>query len=351
MIHVVRGNLFESRAEALVNTVNCVGVMGKGIAYQFKRAYPLMHEDYMRRCKRGEVRLGEITTFRENGRIIINFPTKGHWRSSSRLEDIRTGLIALRVFLVDQNVRSGAMPPLGCGNGGLVWAEVRAVIEEELAGLDVDIDLYEPVGSFESSVAKEPRLSLGHFVLAALRTDLDNPTKITLQKAAYFFNVFWGEPYFRFSAYRYGPFSVSLDPMFTTIRDFLSHSGMSTREMLQEGMGRKLSGIDADKLRAMLPVIHSVARYCNARAARLEALATAHAVVAQQPGLAEDELISRFLSWSDEKAERFTSSQVRAAVAELQADGLIRKTLLGYEPDEQNTRNGALLIGAKKKAS
>jgi O-acetyl-ADP-ribose deacetylase (regulator of RNase III) len=351
MIRLVRGNLFESGAEALVNTVNCVGVMGKGIAYQFKRAYPAMHDDYLRKCKAGKVRLGEVTGFREGGKLIVNFPTKGHWRASSQIGDIRTGLAALQTFLIKENVRSVAMPPLGCGNGGLAWTEVRSAIEEELASLDLDVELYEPIGRFESSVAKEPRLSLGHFVLAALRTELDKPTKITFQKAAYFFNVFWGEQYFRFGAYRYGPYSVALDPMFNTIRDFLSHSGMSAQEMLRDGIARKLSGSNADRLKSMLPVVQSVARYCNARTERLEALATVHAIVSQQPGLAETELLDRFFSWSDEKAQRFTSDHVRAAVNELQLDGLIRKTLLGYEPMKQGARQSAPSIEANKQAS
>jgi O-acetyl-ADP-ribose deacetylase (regulator of RNase III) len=331
MIRFLQGNLFESGAEALVNTVNCVGVMGKGIAYQFKRAYPEMHKDYIRRCKAGEVRLGEVSSFRERGKLVINFPTKSHWRSSSDLKDIRTGLKALRVFLADNEIKSIAIPPLGCGNGGLAWSDVRQLIELELGELkDVDIEVYAPAVHFESKVANEPRLSLGHFVLAALRARLKKPTKLNIQKAAYFFNVFWGESYFRFTDYRFGPYSLALDPMFATIRDYLSFTGAEAADLAHIGRTIKLKGSDAERFGKMLVAIGAAANYCNARQSRLELLATAHAVVERSPNAAEQDLVRQFLSWSPEKSERFDAADVRSALEQLLSDGLVKKTLLGY---------------------
>ncbi len=145
MIEYMHGNLFENPAEALVNAVNCVGVMGKGIAYQFRRAFPAMYEDYQQRCKRGEIRPGQVSTFREKNRLIVNFPTKRHWRSPSRLEDIEAGLQALRKLIETEGIRHMAVPPLGCGHGGLSWNDVRPAIERHLGDLpDVRIDVYEP---------------------------------------------------------------------------------------------------------------------------------------------------------------------------------------------------------------
>jgi O-acetyl-ADP-ribose deacetylase (regulator of RNase III) len=331
MIRFLQGNLFESRAEALVNTVNCVGVMGKGIAYQFKRAYPEMHSDYVRRCKAGEVRLGEVSSFRERGKLVVNFPTKSHWRSSSNLKDIRTGLRALRTFLVANEIKSIAIPPLGCGNGGLAWSDVKELIELELGELDgVDVEVYTPAVQFESKVANEPRLSIGHFVLAALRSELKTPTKLNIQKAAYFFNVFWGESYFRFTDYRFGPYSVALDPMFAVIRDYLSFARVEASELARIGATTKLKGPDADRFGKMLTAVRAAADYCNARQARLELLATAHAVVDRSPDVAESEIIERFLAWSQEKSERFEPDDVRSALEQLESDGLVKKTLLGY---------------------
>jgi O-acetyl-ADP-ribose deacetylase (regulator of RNase III) len=346
MIRFIEGNLFDSTAEALVNTVNCVGVMGKGIAYQFKRAYPEMHKDYVRRCNDGQIRLGEVTAFRERGKVIVNFPTKSHWRSASKLEDIVGGLAHLRSFLLKNGIRSIAIPPLGCGNGGLAWSDVRGLIERELDDLkDVDVQVYAPAGNFESTVANEPHLSLGHLVLAAIRSELTNPTKLNIQKAAYFFNVFWGEQYFKFNAYRYGPYSVALEPMFATIRDYLAFVGAQASELASRAMSTNLKGADAERLAKMLVAVRSAAKYCNARESRLELLATAHAVVERSPEASEHDVVDSFLGWSPEKAKRFGPAHVTAALEELMNDGLVRKTLLGYVVQSPVTRNGNVANG------
>lgn len=157
MITFTQGNLLEARAEALVNTVNTVGVMGKGIALMFKERFVENFRLYAAACKAGEVRTGKmfVTKVGElNGpRWIVNFPTKQHWRGDSRIEWITEGLRDLRRFLVENQVKSIAIPPLGAGNGGLDWAEVRPQIEAELGGLDTDILVYEPTQKYQN-VAK-----------------------------------------------------------------------------------------------------------------------------------------------------------------------------------------------------
>lgn len=154
MITFTQGNLLESRAEALVNTVNTVGVMGKGIALMFKERFGENYRRYAAACKRNEVQTGQmfVTEVREldGARWIVNFPTKQHWRSNSRIEWIADGLQDLRRFLVDQHVRSVAIPPLGAGNGGLDWAEVRPLIEEALADLDTEVMVYEPTQRYQN---------------------------------------------------------------------------------------------------------------------------------------------------------------------------------------------------------
>jgi O-acetyl-ADP-ribose deacetylase (regulator of RNase III) len=132
-------NLLDADVEALVNTVNTVGVMGKGLALQFKRRFPLNFEVYAVACRRGEVEVGRmlvIETGRAPGpRFIINFPTKKHWRDPSQLEYVSTGLAAMVSEVRTRGIRSIAIPPLGCGNGGLAWSEVRLLIEEALIEL------------------------------------------------------------------------------------------------------------------------------------------------------------------------------------------------------------------------
>ncbi|MDY4340455.1 macro domain-containing protein [Xanthomonas sp. LF07-6] len=142
------GDLFASHAHVHANAVNCAGIMGKGIAQAFKRRYPAMFEDYAVRCREGRVRIGEPYLYDDaSGIRILNFPTKRHWRSPSRLEDIAAGLDYLAARLREWDVRSLALPPLGCGNGGLAWEEVGPLIYRTLAHLPVDIEVYAPYGT------------------------------------------------------------------------------------------------------------------------------------------------------------------------------------------------------------
>lgn len=152
MITFTKGNLLDAKAEALVNTVNTVGVMGKGIALMFKDRFQENYKYYQAACKAGEVTTGKMFVTQTNEldgpRWIINFPTKQHWRSPSQLGWIKEGLLNLRKFLIDNQVKSVAIPPLGAGNGGLDWATVREEILAELAGLETEIIVYEPTDQY-----------------------------------------------------------------------------------------------------------------------------------------------------------------------------------------------------------
>jgi O-acetyl-ADP-ribose deacetylase (regulator of RNase III) len=160
MIRYTRGNLLEAPAEALVNTVNEVGVMGKGIALMFREAFPESARAYEAASKDGQVHVGTMLVTRErdlNGdRWIIHFPTKKHWRHPSKLEWIRAGLKDLVRVIRDRGIRSVAVPPLGCGNGGLEWSQVRREIETELSNLDdVDVIVYEPTAVYQNAPKRE----------------------------------------------------------------------------------------------------------------------------------------------------------------------------------------------------
>jgi len=227
MIEKTKGNLLEASAEALVNTVNTVGVMGKGIALQFRQAYPEMYRAYEKACKDGEVRLGEVQTFDLGGlaggpRWIINFPTKGHWRADSRLVDVETGLTDLVAKVRKLHIHSIALPPLGCGNGGLDWKVVRPLIEKAFAELpEVKVLLFEPVGAPKSAVmpnrTKRPRITLGQAALVGLmdrylRGLLDPCVSLLeVHKLMYFLKAA-GEnlPRLTFQAGTYGPYSPDL---------------------------------------------------------------------------------------------------------------------------------------------
>src|ERR1051325_9501250 len=173
MINYTDGNILASDAEALVNTVNCVGIMGRGVALQFKKAFPSNFNAYAAACRREEVQPGRMFIF-ETGRLghpryIINFPTKRHWRGASRLSDIDAGLRALAEEIRARRIHSIALPPLGSGLGGLNWKDVRVLIEQHLAPLsDVAITVFEPTGERDPAAMKNrevPRMTAGRAAL------------------------------------------------------------------------------------------------------------------------------------------------------------------------------------------
>ncbi|MEX2205391.1 MAG: macro domain-containing protein [Myxococcota bacterium] len=160
MIRYTRGNLLDAPTEALVNTVNEIGVMGKGVALMFRDAFPESAKAYQKACARHEVRVGRVLVTENHAlldpRWILHFPTKKHWRHPSRMEWIREGLKDLVRVVRARKIRSLALPPLGCGNGGLEWSEVRREIESALAEIsDVDVVVYEPIDAYQNAPKRE----------------------------------------------------------------------------------------------------------------------------------------------------------------------------------------------------
>ncbi|MER1083028.1 macro domain-containing protein [Pseudomonas aeruginosa] len=148
MIRVLIGDIFQSDAQTLINTVNCVGVMGKGVALEFKKRWPRMMQDYAERCKEKRVKPGEPYLYSDIfGTSIVNFPTKDHWRSASRLSDIEKGLSIFIESYKIWNVTSVAFPPLGCGNGGLEWEIVGPIMYKMLSKLDIPVEIFAPFGT------------------------------------------------------------------------------------------------------------------------------------------------------------------------------------------------------------
>lgn len=156
MLEYIHGNLLEAQVEALVNTVNEAGVMGKGIALAFKETFPENTRQYAKACERGEVRVGRVFVTGNQDLVgpkwIVNFPTKKHWRHPSKLEWIRDGLTDLVKVIHEKGIRSIAIPPLGCGNGGLDWRDVRPLIEAALSGIpDLNVKVYAPITHYLTS--------------------------------------------------------------------------------------------------------------------------------------------------------------------------------------------------------
>jgi O-acetyl-ADP-ribose deacetylase (regulator of RNase III) len=226
MMKLTQGNLLAAPVEALVNTVNTVGIMGRGIALQFKQAYPAMYREYERACKAGELRLGKVWVFDLGGlaggpRWIINFPTKGHWRADSRMADIEAGLKDLVVTIQRLEIRSIAIPPLGCGNGGLDWNEVRPLIEAALAEApDVEAFVYAPGGAPEAVEmpvrTERPKMTMGQAAMILLMDrylkGLLDPfiSLLEIHKLMYFLQEAGQRLRLKFEAKGFGPYATNL---------------------------------------------------------------------------------------------------------------------------------------------
>lgn len=152
MMEFVHGDMFDVPAEIRVNAVNCVGVMGAGVALAFKTRYPEMFRDYKRACKKGDVQPGKLHIWKTLTEWIINFPTKRHWRDNSRYDDIAAGLQALREYLSGLGSVKVTLPALGCGHGGLEWSRVSEMIRSELNGLEAQIYVFEPGDSVAAGI-------------------------------------------------------------------------------------------------------------------------------------------------------------------------------------------------------
>lgn len=224
-VTVRTGDLLASKAQTLLNTVNTVGVMGKGVALQFRRAFPAMYEDYVRRCRAGVVRLGEPYLYR--GVVppwVLNFPTKEHWRSVARLVDIVRGLEHLKRNYRAWGITSLAVPPLGCGEGGLEWRVVGPVLYRHLSELDIPVELYAPFGTgheelqlgSDAPAAPAPRVEAAAVALVEIVRRIEARPyhwpvgRIAFQKVAYFATAVGVPTGLEHRRGPYGPFAPGL---------------------------------------------------------------------------------------------------------------------------------------------
>lgn len=224
MIREVKGNLLEAGVDALVNTVNCVGVMGKGIALQFKQAFPENFRAYRRACQNGKVRLGEVFVYESeelvNPKYIINFPTKQHWRGKSNYRDIERGMGALAETIKNLGIKSIAIPPLGTGHGGLKWSQVETVIRKALDDVsEVEIYLYVPGGTPKPDKikvgTKRPSMTRGRALVIKLlnqyREQGYRHSLLEIQKLAYFLQEAGESLRLKFVKHKYGPYADALN--------------------------------------------------------------------------------------------------------------------------------------------
>lgn len=243
MLTYLEGNIFESKAEALVNTVNTVGVMGKGIALQFKKLFPGNYKAYYEASKKGNVQVGRMFVFRDTNlstgdKLIINFPTKKDWRKPSEFSYVEEGLKDLVRTIEHYNIKSIAIPPLGAGNGGLKWEKVKVLIDEYLSELPVEITVYEPNAVIREELKKErvkltPARALLLYVLFDLVRNGEMVSEFSAEKVCYFLQKFGAKQYFKldFVPNFYGPYSGKVRFLLNTLSGsyILGYSDMNKK--------------------------------------------------------------------------------------------------------------------------
>jgi O-acetyl-ADP-ribose deacetylase (regulator of RNase III) len=344
MITLTEGNLLKADAEALVNTVNCAGHMGKGIALQFKKAFPENYEAYRRACDAEQVRPGQMFIFDTdtmfNPRHIINFPTKRHWRGKSLYEDIESGLKALVEDVRRLGIRSIAIPPLGCGLGGLDWNRVRMMIEEAFTALpEVEVMLFPPSGTPEAEDmpvrTKRPKLTVARALFIEMMAQYSRLayrlTLLEVQKLAYFLQEA-GEPLrLNFQEGHYGPYAHNLNKVLEVLEGhYISGYGDTQKpdvEMsLQPGAAAEAGAFLAEHEESRRHLEH-VAEVIDGFETPygMELLSSLHWVASHRERSARnaDEAISLVRNWNSRKRGLFQEEHMRLAWDRLTSLGLV----------------------------
>lgn len=339
MIKYITGDILTSSADCLVNTVNCEGFMGKGIAYQFKLAFPENEKEYAKQCRSGKFHVGTVTFFKENGKTIVNFPTKDKWRNNSEYSYVEAGLKDLVEKLPFQNIKSMAIPPLGCGNGGLAWVTVKEMIEKALKPLENQFEfiIYEPSQYYKNVPKQEPKMTAADLLLLNIKTQTAGVrfTKLRLQKTAYFMDMFAGTDYFKFTKNKNGPYSHIIEVCSKRIREFQLYYNTSNNDTY-ELLKNKLISESVSKVidKYTYPIMRA-SQFSNSikDEATLEIVSTLIAIVKDSQNSDYETIEKAFYDWSDEKS-RFTNKQVKDTFDKLLNLNFFNKDLVGYSFNE-----------------
>lgn len=351
MVRTLVGDMFKSKAQTLVNTVNCVGVMGKGIALEFRKRFPDMYEDYLKRCAAKKVRLGEPYLFR---RLlppwILNFPTKYDWRSVSRLSDIVAGLKYLEKHYKAWGITSLAVPPLGCGQGQLEWRVVGPTLYRYLSRLDIPVELYAPHGTPEEELEKTfltqaadlpsvttptgemPRINPAWVALVEILARINREPyhwpvgRIAFQKIAYFATDSGLPTGLRHIRSSYGPFASELKLLVTR----LVNNGLLQEEKLGRmfSVGPGPTYEDATRsyrteLERWEPIIQRVADlFLRMRTQQAEVAATVHFAARSLTARAQDkpseiEVLEEVNRWKQKRRPPLKEEEVARAIRNL----------------------------------
>ena len=339
MIDYRTGNISEAKTEAIVNTVNCVGVMGRGVALQIKKAFPKNFKAYKTACEHGEVQPGKMFVFSTgmlmNPKYIINFPTKRHWRSKSRMEDIESGLVALVDTIRRHKIHSIAVPALGSGLGGLNWNEVRPRIEAALRDIPkLQTVMFEPDNTpFKAEPPNVPVMTSGRAALVVLMNrylgGLVDPfvSLLEVHKLMYFMQEA-GEPLnLRYAKGPYGPYAKNLGRVLSEIEGHFV-SGYDNGSNAPDKEIKLASGIVKDAESFLLNQSDTLFRFNRVSqlvegfetSFGLELLATVHWVMIHENARPKD-VVEKVHAWNESKEERFSPHQIDIAFQTLQNKG------------------------------
>lgn len=340
MIKLQRGDMMQANAEALVNTVNTVGVMGKGIALQFKEAFHNNHKAYVDACKRKELVPGKLLAVWDENlqlgkKLIINFPTKVHWRQPSKYEYIEKGLVALKELLQKEKIRSIAIPPLGCGNGGLDWSIVKPMIENALSGLDADILIFEPNDAIKAVLQKQevkkdihltPARASLLYALFAFESMGEYSSLFAANKLAYFLQRKGQKLNLDFKPHRYGPYAIGVEKVLYHLNGVylkgMEQGNVKPFEALKlnydkwqevtDYVNNKLDFEDSQRVKSLVQFLAGFTSELS-----LEILATVDFILAQNPHYTTDQVMEAISGWNIRKKELFKKEYVEASYAYL----------------------------------
>lgn len=328
MIHYITGNLLDSNAEALVNTVNTVGVMGKGIALQFKNTFPDNFKIYSKACKNKELHIGQLLVTEEETllsgkKIIINFPTKTHWRLPSEYEYIEKGLTALVKLIKERNIKSIAIPPLGAGNGGLDWKRVKQIIESYLSDIDCEVYVFEPNSQIQETLNKERvKLSPARAMLLSVLYELvrngEFVSEFASEKIAYFLQRFGAEKAFRlkFQPDFYGPYSGKVRHVLYYLNGsyIMGYSSKDKKPFEELGIVRKaeedvINYLDKPENVEYKAIVNKTKSFLNGfySSFSLELLSTIDFIIHEKKVKTTAEITQELENWSERKRTLFTN--------------------------------------------
>jgi len=328
MIQFIEGNLLESKAEALVNTVNTVGVMGKGIALQFKNQYPDNYKLYVKACKEEEIKIGKLFVTEDSSllggrKIIINFPTKTDWRKPSEYSYIESGLKELARLITENKIQSIAIPPLGAGNGGLDWHLVKNMIQQYLSGLKCDIQIYEPNAIICEAMKKERvKLTPARAMLLSVLYDLvrngEFVSEFASEKAAYFLQRFGAKDQFKleFQPNFYGPYSGKVKHVLyylngSYITGYSSKDKKPFEELgiMFDGETEVIEYLNQSEHRTFKQFADNTKQFLTGfySAFGLELLSTVDYLMLEKQAKTNEEVTRQIESWSDRKKSLFSN--------------------------------------------